>query len=156
MAKGRVLAARSRPRTRRAPTPTAVASRQATAAPARSPQPKGMAGNVALQDVETTPADVDRHPAHEGGGAESADAGEGHLSERQLPAPPREDGDRRGTDGEGQDLRVGELLGGLPEEKGESDAGAEGEDRSQLRESPHPPDLSEAFGDGPDPGSELE
>ncbi len=109
-----------------------------------------------VEDARALPSDVELEPADERGGGESAEPGEGHLPERQLPAPAGEHhhGDR--AEGEGDDRGPGLVALRLVAEQREDHRGDHRHERDELRHPFDPPDAPQPFGHGGDAWRELE
>ena len=90
------------------------------------------------------------------GGKERAEAGEGHLAERQLAQPAGEDGQRGGADGESQNLGEGLLGRGLGEDQREDDGDRSEEENPALVDVASPAEGLQPHGDRAGPGSERE
>ena len=109
MAKANVLTASSNPRTRRAPKPISTASTAVRRAATTIDRPNGQPYSSKLSSCRSAITQSTVEAAGEGGGGEGAEAGEGHLPERQLAGPPGEHRQREGADGEGGDRGVEEV-----------------------------------------------
>ena len=103
IANASVLIASSRPRTRSAPMPTITATRLAKLAPSSSAHGNEMPGDRPVDDPRVVPADVELQAADQRGGGERTEAGERHLPERELTAPPGEHDHRDRAEREGDD-----------------------------------------------------
>ena len=114
--KANVLTARSRPRTRSAPTPISAARPAETNAAITMESRNG-----SRREIEVQHAQIEVHASRQGRRDQGAEPREGHLAERQLARPPGEDDQREPADREARDRGVEQVPRGLRDQERQED-----------------------------------